>query len=632
LSRLIKPSYTEGKFCLEAKESIKPMNQVKNIEEAKKLYPSFTRLNGEHPFKTQVPEGRVEYQARYRKGGKVAFFNFSVAKEMGLIAKSHPETLNPELEKEILKTFSLTIINEWDIENKVKIPEDEIYPHTYMATRYLQLQHPDKTGKTSGDGRTIWNGTIRNNGISWDVSSCGTGGTKLSPACNINKKFYQTGDPSISYGCGLSEVGEGLETLFFSEVLGKNGFKTERILAIIEFDKGISINVRANPNLLRPSHFFSHLKQGNYQSLKQVADYYIQRQIENKCWQQTSFKSDKEKYFYLAKQVSKSFAETAAKFEDEYIFCWLDWDGDNILMDGGIIDYGSIRQFGLFHAEYRYDDVQRFSTSILEQRQKARYIVQCFAQIADFLSTGKKKSLSQFRNHAILSFFDHHFDDSKNRNLLQKIGFKRVHQDYLLKEHLPLVLKFRKSFSYFERSKAKRGIYKVADGINRDAIFCMRDILRELPQIYLSRAEILSPSEFIEVSKSSYAKKSDLKITPIRKKQIQKFQTQYMNLIEAVVETLAQSRSQFLLEITMRSSVINKYDRVTGDSISYIVEKVQKLRPKLKAEELFHLAQHFSAYQTLDPDQKKKTVEPLTRQKNIMQNLYSIVRECREGL
>ena len=336
------------------------MNQIKKShtdEVGKRSYANFGHLNGEHPFKKNVPAGRVEYKARYRKGGKVAFFNFDLAKEMGLIAKGHPHTITPDLEKEILETFSLTIINEYDVMNKVKIPEEDIFPNTFMATRYLQLQHPDKSGRTSGDGRTIWNGTVRHNGTTWDVSSCGTGGTKLSPACNINKKFYQTGDPSISYGCGLSEVAEGLETLFFSEVLGKNGFKTERVLAILEYDKGIGINVRANPNLIRPSHFFGHLKQGNLETLKQVADYYIARQIENKAWDQTTFKSEKEKYYYMASQVAHSLAETAAKFEDEYIFCWLDWDGDNILMDGGIIDYGSIRQFGLFHAEYRYDDV-----------------------------------------------------------------------------------------------------------------------------------------------------------------------------------------------------------------------------------------------------------------------------------
>ncbi len=611
------------------------MNQAKKNsldEVGKRSYSSFARINGEHPFKTNVPGGRVEYKARYKKGGKVAFFNFDLAKEMGLIPKTHPHHLNPDLEREILETFSLVIINEYDLVNKIKFPEDEVLPNTFMATRYLQLQHPDKCGRTSGDGRSIWNGTVRNNGITWDISSCGTGATKLSPASNINKKFYQTGDPSISYGCGLSEVGEGLETLFFSEILGKNGFKTERVLAIIEFEKGLAINVRANPNLLRPSHFFGHLKQGNLKNLKDVADYHIARQIENKQWSQTTFKSDKEKYYYLAHQVAKSFAETAAKFEDEYIFCWLDWDGDNILMDGGIIDYGSIRQFGLFHAEYRYDDVQRFSTSILEQKLKAKYIVQCFVQIADFLSTGKKKSLSQFKNHEVIKFFDKHFTESKERNLIQKIGFKKTQQELVLKNHRDLVTKFRRTFTYFERAKSRKGLYKVADGVTRDAVFCMRDILREYPQLYLTRQSQLSHLEFMEVIKSSYAKKSDLKLTDLRKKQINRFQNSYLALVSVVEKESHQNKSQLLLELTMRSSIINKYDRVTGDSITYIVEKVQKLRPKLSADELFQLAQEFSTYQNLDPDQKKITNEVLPRHKNIMQNIYSIVRECREGI
>ena len=611
------------------------MNQVKKQptdEVSKRSYFNFSRINGEHPFKEQVPGGRVEYKARHKKGGKVSYFNFDLAKQMGLIPKNHPPELNSELEKEILQTFSIVIINEYDVINNVKIPEEEILPHTYMATRYLQLQHPDKMGRTSGDGRSIWNGTIKSNGVTWDVSSCGTGATKLSPASNINKKFYQTGDPSISYGCGLSEVGEGLETLFFSEVLGKNGFETERVLAIIEFEKGLGINVRANPNLIRPSHFFGHLKQGNYTTLKQVTDYYIQRQIENKAWGQTTFKNDKEKYFYLAKQAAKTFSAISAKFEDEYIFCWLDWDGDNILMDGGVIDYGSIRQFGLFHAEYRYDDVQRYSTSILEQKQKARYIAQCFVQIADFLTTGKKKSLSQFRNHDILKTFDKHFIECKDRNLMAKIGFKKNHQELLVNRHRDLVTKFRKTFSYFERAKSKRGIYKVADGINRDAIFCMRDILREFPQIYLTRQSTLSPQDFTEIIKSSYAKRSDLKLTDIRVKQINRFQNAYLALVSVIERETSLTKSQLLLELTMRSSVINKYDRVTGDSITYIIQRVQKLRPKLSPVELYQLVEHFSTYQNLDPDQKRVSGEILARHKNIMQNLYSIVRECREGI
>src|SRR5690606_33735183 len=135
------------------------------------------------------------------------------------------------------------------------------------------------------------------------------------------------------------------------------------ILALIEFEKGYSISVRAHQNLLRPSHFFNHLKQNNYQSLKSIVDYYIDIESTKPSWE--GCPKGNSKYDFLLSRVTESFAKMSARFEDDYIFCWLDWDGDNVLMDGGIIDYGSIRQFGLFHHEYRYDDVDRYSTNII---------------------------------------------------------------------------------------------------------------------------------------------------------------------------------------------------------------------------------------------------------------------------
>jgi hypothetical protein len=175
-------------------------------------------------------------------------------------------------------------------------------------------------------------------------------------------------------------------------------------------------------------------------------------------------------------------------------------------------------------------------------------------------------------------------------------------------------------------------MYKVPDGITRDAIFCMRDILRELPQLYLARGANLNHQDFLEIIKSSYARKSDLKLTEIRRKQINRFQGTYISLLNALEKDLGLTRSQQLLELTMRSSVINKYDRVTGDSITYIVQKVKKLRPKLTADDLYDLTQQFTIYQNLDPDQKTVSTKTPERHKNIMQNFYSIVRECREGI
>lgn len=598
-------------------------------------YAKFKEIDGSHPLKKNVPEAVVEYQVRTRHGGQVAFFNFDLAREIGLIPEDHPNELTKELKEEILHTFSIVIINEYDLMNNFNFPKEEIRPNTYMATRYLQLQHPCKKGTTSGDGRSIWNGQVSKGGRTWDISSCGTGATKLSPACNINKKFYQTGDPTVSYGCGYSEKDEGLSSLFFSEVLAKNGIETERVLGIIEFAKGLAINIRVHDNLLRPSHMFNHLKQNNLPTLKRMVDYYIDRQVKNKVWKNAP-SDPKSLYDYFLGKVTETFAEMAANFEDQYIFCWLDWDGDNILMDGGIIDYGSVRQFGLYHHEYRYDDVERWSTSIKEQKQKARYIVQTFAQIVDYIKNEKKKSIDDFKNHHSVVTFDKRFFDYKNRNILRKIGFTQKNIDFLLENCRKDVEDFREDFSYFEMAKSVKGPQKVPDGINWNAIFCMRDILRELPQIYLSRGlnGKVSEAEFLDIIKSSYATKADLKRSLRRDLKIRSYQKNYIKLLNKVAAKFKLSPEKVLLDVSMRSSVINKYDRVTGDSITTIVQKVMNQRPKLGAEEIQGILKEFTDYQNLNPDKDRRpsNFEGEKEQSRLVKGMLQIVREFRDGI
>ena len=156
-------------------------------------YSEFDQLNGIHPWQTAVPEGFIAYQARVLRSAKVAYFNFDLAREMGLIEKDHPNEISKSLEKKLIETFSLQIINEFDIENGFEYPEKDIKQNLYMATRYLQLQHPNKQGKTSGDGRSIWNGFLNNKTGQWDVSSRGTGVTALSPGSVESGKNLQTG-------------------------------------------------------------------------------------------------------------------------------------------------------------------------------------------------------------------------------------------------------------------------------------------------------------------------------------------------------------------------------------------------------------------------------------------------------
>ena len=594
-------------------------------------YSTFDQIDGTHPLQKQVPDSVVLYRVRTRKGGKLSYFNYALAQEVGLIAKDHPPRMNKKLEEKILHTFGIVIINEYDGLNDIRYPKKDIRPHRYMATRYLQLQHPNKQGKTSGDGRSIWNGTFSCKGRQWDISSCGTGATILSPATSINNKFYRTGDPSISYGCGHSELDEGLSTALFSEIMGKNNIPTERVLAVIDYGQGIGITVRAHENLIRPSHLFGPLKQNDYTGLKSIVDYYIDRQKRNGLWKDGP-KEGKACYRYFLRQVTAKFAEVAASFEDEYIFCWFDWDGDNILLDGGIIDYGSIRQFGLFHSEYRYDDVERYSTSIVEQKSKARYIVQTFAQMVDYLLTGKKKNIKDYAEDRAVKEFDEIFEGKKYFNLAYKIGFNKKEALLLSKTRPKFFKEFRKAFTYFERAKSVEGLHEVSDGINWNAIFCMRDILREIPQIYLSREGDLTPDEFIDIIKSTYAKKGDIVLTNYRKKKIRDFQRFYKETVAYVAKSQNQEFKKQLLEVLMRSSIINKYDRVTGDSITIVTEKIMKHRPKLSPDKIYKIFSHFIRYQHFDPDnleEKKGRRKPLSK---LMRGMISIVRDYREGL
>lgn len=596
-------------------------------------YSRIRLIDGQHPFKEKVPGGYVEYNVRTRPHAEVAYFNFDLAREMGIIPSDHPDKLTPSLRLTLIETFSLCIINEYDILVGRKFDPREIKPNRFMATRYLQLQHPSRIGKTSGDGRSIWNGYVENAGKMWDVTSCGTGATCLSPATAIEKKFFRTGDPSVSYGCGYSDIGDGITNAIFSEIMHRNSIATERTLLVLEYPKGLSINVRTGQNLLRPSHFFNHLKQRRLDRLKAAVDLFMDRQIANGVW--PSIKSPKDRYNHLLNYSAETFAKMCAQFEEEYIFCWLDWDGDNILADGGIIDYGSVRQFGLYHHEYRYDDVSRWSTTIPEQKKKARYIVQTYAQMVDFLKTGRRKPISRFSKHPILKYYDQIFSDSKIDFLLNRMGFESTDVEFLSDHKRSLVEEFSKSFRYFETATSQKPYKKVADGITRDILFNVRDVLRELPSRLGPELKPLPHAEFMEILRSKYATQRDLRLTERKTQHIDRLQDFYVQLIHAAARKRGWTANQMLNLVKSRSSVINKFDRVTGDAILEVGEHLRKARKKLGFQKAMDVVRDFIARQTLVPE----FVENLSihsrlrgQKQRTLHSMLRIVRDKRDGI
>lgn len=602
-------------------------------------YPRITAIDGTHPFRTAVPAGSITYGVRSRHGGKVFYFNFDLAREIGLIPANHPDTLGPELIQALLDTFGIEIINEYDILNGVPVPPREIRTNSYMATRYLQLQHPDRGGRTSGDGRSIWNGYCRGRSGIWDISSCGTGATCLSPATAIEGRFYRTGDKRASYGCGRADLWDGVCAALMSEILHRNDIKTERTLALIDYGDGTSINVRAYQNLIRPAHFFAPLKQGDRQRLKATVDYYAERQIANGQWPTIQ---GKRRYRYLLRRITEDFARAAAQFESEYIFCWLDWDGDNILSDAAIIDYGSLRQFGLYHHEYRYDDVERMSTTIREQKKNAKYIVQTCAQMVDFLVCGKKKNIKEFRDDPALKEFEEIFAKTKDKLTLYRIGYDERTLQALLTDRraVKLLREFRTHMEYFERVKSARGSYEVSDGVTWDAVFCIRDLLRELPARLLSGVPTLTPREVMEILRSNYATEDDLRITPARKKHSALIQSRYMELIDRATLLTSRSRNTVLSQLVARSALINRYDRVTGDAIIHLADMLLEHRYRLSYTAFHRLFHDFVDEQVLRPEYASGhsrgkgpgIVSSHSRTRAVFETLSGIVRDFREGI
>ena len=593
-------------------------------------YRAFARIDGRHPYRDAVSGGHVDYPARRRHDATVAYFNFALAREMGLIPPHHPDVLTPGLRRAVLDTFAIVIVNEYDLAHGLRVRRADRCAHPYMATRYLQLQHPGRRGDTSGDGRSVWNGTWRHAGTTWDLSSCGTGVTRLCPATAETSRFYKTGSRRASYGCGTASIEEGLAAALMSETFHRNGIATERVLAILALPDGFAINVRAAKNLLRPSHLFAPLKQNDLARLRAAVEYAIARERANGMLPPA--RSASEAYRGFAEHVARSFGRIAATFEREYVFCWLDWDGDNILLDGSIIDYGSVRQFGLYHREYRFDDGPRWSTALPEQKAKARAIVACFAQIVDALESGRRSPLRKFAKDTLLTTFDQAFEETRDRLLLQRMGCDAALTAKLLARARPLVRKFDRAHAWFETARSARGRVAVPDGITWNAVYSTRDLLRELPRIYAKELAPVPAALVLDLAASSYATRADRRPTPAKLAHARRFQAAYLALVRRAARLSGRTTTRIVADLASRSAVVNAYTRITGDAIAHAAAKLARRRRDLGPDALYEVIDRFAQRQTRGPEGLLAAPPERRSAKKIFDALMAMALETRDGL
>ena len=274
---------------------------------------------------------------------------------------------------------------------------------------------------------------------------------------------------TYGYSSGLADLDEMLGSAVMSEIFYRQGIPTERCLAVIGFPDATAIGVRTAPNLIRPAHMFRYLKQGRHEELKASVDYFIDREIENGFWEIPP--DEKERYTKALDYFARSYAKLAALLEEEYIFNWLSWDGDNMLASGAILDYGSIRQFAAKHDKYRYKDVDRYSASLAEQRGWARTLVQVFAQAMAFIQSGVKENLNTFKNADCLRVFDETFARERDQRMLWRIGFTPEQIDYLMNNAQQGDSRLRSEFELFRRSQSEQGNRKTSGRFHSQSRF-----------------------------------------------------------------------------------------------------------------------------------------------------------------
>jgi hypothetical protein len=429
-----------------------------------------------------------------------------------------------------------------------------------------------------------------------------------------------------------------LGSAVMSEIFYRQGIPTERCLAVIGFPDGSAIGVRSAPNLIRPAHIFRYLKQGRQAEVKASLDYFIDREVENGFWQVP--RSGNARYLKALDYLARSYGRMAAVLEEEYIFNWLAWDGDNMLASGAILDYGSIRQFAAKHDKYRFKDVDRYSASLTEQRYWARVIVQTFAQAVSFISSGEKANLREFKDHECLKVFDDAFQTETDYRILWRVGFTPEQIEDLMESAQPEIREFHRALSYFEDLKVSKGIERLPDGFTHKPVFLIRNLLRLLPAYYVAQTinhfedeSAYMPDEiFCKTMAASYVGKRDLEIKPGRSSHIKNFQQCYLRLVDALGEPFC----EVLKTVQDRSAIINHRHRLTGDALVMIIEEVISMKGKIKDNGLQEALEAFiesqvlipGRWQPVDPEQLKLN----TLQSQLLVKIHQNLEQYKESV
>jgi hypothetical protein len=158
----------------------------------------------------------------------------------------------------------------------------------------------------------------------------------------------------------------------------------------------------------------------------------------------------------------------------------------------------------------------------------------------------------------------------------------------------------------------------------------MADIHRELPKELLkSNHEPLSAEAFIQVIKSSYAKKGDLRVNAYRENEVENFQENYLKIMKRVSEKFhGGNLKKTLIEATLRASVVNRTDRITGDGVLHLTSSLIRNDRRLSFEEKHEV---FVALVENQTGNNAPKIEPDTKAGKLVHRNLKAIRYYRDG-
>src|SRR6185295_4801827 len=151
----------------------------------------------------------------------------------------------------------------------------------------------------------------------------------------------------------------------------------------------------------------------------------------------------------------------------------------------------------------------------------------------------------------------------------------------------------------------------------------------------LATATRATPREVLDLAASTYASRRDRRATPAKLRHARELERLHFQLLRAAATLTATPHGRVLEEVAERSSVINRYARITGDAATYAVARLVRKGALPAADDGYRVIHSFVRAQLLVPEElpRGRRATGLSRgAKEIFDDMLSYVVECRHGL